>query len=1010
MRPTASTMLQQNNNNNYPCLNVSGSTREMLQKCSRASLPFPSRLELGLGDLPLIRGLRAWALCSKNRRKAGSLLGGGGGGGGGGRGGQAPVAPPLGRGASNSCPRPADVYLNEEWGRMGYGLPLGLDARQVGIGALVTVATLKTSEGSGKTQTQCLFLRTEKGNCLYSTAKPRSGVVGGWLRGKTGAGGGGAGPGGGKDNGLSPPAQTGANWVRVRSGRRWRKSAHPTSREKAGASRERRQRSRDHPAGESTVEERQEERDKEGPDGKAFSSPQQDGRRSRCCHNTSLKSCSQCGRRTQGKEARDEHDRGESPRRGTSNELDGDWKGMRNEDEEDEKWEGVLCKPQSYCSAEVVSRADLQSDCTDKDSHMEESQGEAQSNKELQTSQKKNCYSDENEDTNPDGLMLPIMNGDLIHGRSRLVTDDSKSEPNDRAGDERCEDMAANVNGFSDYAKAPLEVVKEALSKENDREIQDPAESSVSHHLESFSMFTSDCDSANESSAPTEGSTHPESCWGQKDHESRQNHLEGHQQEEGVHKSECQEELSTTDNTVKRELNGNKKLQFVCKNEEISDHLVEGDGLSSPVRHKESSVSETDNGIEAEKSSSCGMRESEPSDELENTEGRLNPEQGGITSKLWRRESTCKTLNDGENNAEQGNDCKGAKRDGAVGEEWRVEESEDAEEEDDGDTCGPTSIALVEANGETSTNVSVDPATLSSLPLDNPAPSLPPLEFMAIGLDCLEAEKEQEEEEIQATVGDKEGGQEGRRRELEKKGSTVATVEEKKEEEEEEEEDEFGVFMQAEGEPDWSEGFTTSASVPCGSRESLALGDEAVSEESSHWTAGWTDSSFHQSEDSWTAFPHDSSDDCGDAVEQWWPSSAVEERRDRLSTNHNLAAIFAKAFPSLPALSSSDSCDLNTVPTLTQVLRGRASRDQGLLDNFHDLNKMIGQRYKRASGVSRDLLLRTLHLEQPHVESRPAVWTARRRLSPGLPSANQHAQNAATKRRLSYDYNRNVME
>lgn len=40
-----------------------------------------------------------------------------------------------------------------------------------------------------------------------------------------------------------------------------------------------------------------------------------------------------------------------------------------------------------------------------------------------------------------------------------------------------------------------------------------------------------------------------------------------------------------------------------------------------------------------------------------------------------------------------------------------------------------------------------------------------------------------------------------------------------------------------------------------------------------------------------------------------------------------------------------------------------------LLDSFHDLNKMICQRYKRANGVSRDLLLKTLHLERPHAVS-----------------------------------------
>ncbi|KAM7412623.1 hypothetical protein PAMA_020141 [Pampus argenteus] len=216
--------------------------------------------------------------------------------------------------------------------------------------------------------------------------------------------------------------------------------------------------------------------------------------------------------------------------------------------------------------------------------------------------------------------------------------------------------------------------------------------------------------------------------------------------------------------------------------------------------------------------------------------------------------------------------------------------------------------------------------------------------------------------------------------------------------------------MQAEGEPAWSKGLSMSASVPCGSRESVALGNHNIAGETSHWTPSWTDSSFHQSDDTWTAFPQDLSDEGRDVAGQWWPTSAEEERKDGLSANQNLVSLFAEAFPSLPDSSSRDPCDLDTVPTLTQLLRGRASQDQGLLDSFHDLNKMIGQRYKRANGVSRDLLLKTLHLEQPHTESRPVVWTANRRLSPGLPSANQHAQHAAAKRRLSYDYNRNIME
>lgn len=35
-----------------------------------------------------------------------------------------------------------------------------------------------------------------------------------------------------------------------------------------------------------------------------------------------------------------------------------------------------------------------------------------------------------------------------------------------------------------------------------------------------------------------------------------------------------------------------------------------------------------------------------------------------------------------------------------------------------------------------------------------------------------------------------------------------------------------------------------------------------------------------------------------------------------------------------------------------------------LLDSFHDLNKIICQRFTKANGISRELLLKTLQLEQ----------------------------------------------
>lgn len=40
-------------------------------------------------------------------------------------------------------------------------------------------------------------------------------------------------------------------------------------------------------------------------------------------------------------------------------------------------------------------------------------------------------------------------------------------------------------------------------------------------------------------------------------------------------------------------------------------------------------------------------------------------------------------------------------------------------------------------------------------------------------------------------------------------------------------------------------------------------------------------------------------------------------------------AVFAEAFPSLPTSSSSDPCDLDTVSTLAQILRGKASHEKG---------------------------------------------------------------------------------
>ncbi|CAK6957843.1 uncharacterized protein si:ch211-14c7.2 isoform X1 [Scomber scombrus] len=1049
-------MLQQNNNNNYPCLNVSGSTREMLQKCSRASLPFPSRLELGLGDLPLIRGLRAWALCSKNRRKAGGLLGGG----------QAPTAPPAGRGNSTSCPRPADVYLSGEWGRMGYGLPLGLDARQTGIGALVTVATLKTSEGNGKTQTQCLFLRTEKGSCLYSTAKPGSGVttsaassvVGGWLRGKTGGGGGRDTLAGRRDSVPTPAAQTGANRVRVRSGRRWRKSGNAAGREKTDSSRERQQRSRQDPVGGITVEERQEERDKGGLDIKQFPSPQQDGKRARqekegacrsprCCHNASPKTCTQCGRRAQRRESQEEHEEGENPRRGVPTRLNSEVKGVRKEQqnnaEEEEEKEG-LCGGEYSNSVSTLPNPDLESKHFEPESH-----SGCDVEEKTQTTHSK--ASEKEEDINSEVVKIHTGNNDFY---------------SEKPGEE----IVDSVNGFSDHVGLDQDSEEEMESVDVKEE---QGKQVVSNCFDVVSVSTSTAVSPTrtaEPSAPVEGSicnADHEACWVQGKQEDIKEHLEGYQQGEadpgvgGKDKLDvCNFEHRDHDenlcgnNAVNVKFNKSGKPLFFFKNKDNDIQLEEREASPPGLRHKDPSiVVETDSRIITDNNCSESQlnraeQRGEPvwenrkdESEEDNKRDRVNPEEGDGDGEIWRRDKV-DGKGDGDKewytegkidaSAIQEDNCEEVKRDCALKDSCRLQESADGcRKKENGDTCGQTDG---EINGETGANVTnaacADSCTSLALSVANPAPSLPPLGSMATGLPCLEAV----EGRVGATAGDGVRGQEGKRRhgrELESQeeekqkqgeGETVATEGGRKEEEEEEEEDEFGVFMQAEGEPAWSKGFAMSASVPCGSRDNVALGNHAIAGESTHWTPSWTDSSFHQSDDTWTAFSQDLSDEGrGDVEGQWWPTSTAEERKEKLSKNQNLVSLFAEAFPSLPDSSSSDPCDpcdLDTVPTLTKLLRGRASQDQGtvsvsfaqLLDSFHDLNKMIGQRYKRANGVSRDLLLKTLHLEQPHTERRPVPLTANCRLSPGLPSANKHAQNAAAKRRLSYDYNRNIME
>lgn len=142
------TMLQQNNNNN--CLDMTH--RDLLNECRRTNVSFTSALEFGA--IPLIKGLRAWAVSggySKARRKAN-----------------------IGPRAQGSCQQPHENRVGQRsWSApvcSGYGHTLESTSnatrtpgvRQGGLGALVTVATLKGTEAGGRqTQTRCLFLKAQ---------------------------------------------------------------------------------------------------------------------------------------------------------------------------------------------------------------------------------------------------------------------------------------------------------------------------------------------------------------------------------------------------------------------------------------------------------------------------------------------------------------------------------------------------------------------------------------------------------------------------------------------------------------------------------------------------------------------------------------------------------------------------------------------------------------------------------------------------------------------------------
>lgn len=719
---------------------------------------------------------------------------------------------------------------------MAYGLPFGPDAGRAGIRALVTVASLKTSEGSGKTQTQCLFLQTEKGSCLYSAGKPVSGgsaaasVVGGWLKGKSGAKGCREVPVRQREQGP----ESRANNVRVRSGHRWRKSCKAASKEQKDVNRDGQQRWREDPDAEVTKDERQEEHNG-CVEGKQLPNPLH-VRRVRqekeevlqspiCFHDVSANGCIECGRKAQ---------RGDSPTRSSSNRQSSDTHPQRKDGEE----KRVICELESsvfqVCSFDPDLETNKPQPQSNRNSAITKS-AHAESEEELNT--QNDGYSGK-EDTDPEVVKAHAdQSSEQVRGDFLLSCNTGENLINE----ERAEEGMMSPDGTEEKEKITqisAEFLVVSGCCEDDSVCKPP-------------LFIRDDLSPRH--VPLEGSIHNVLSEGlvQSDQESGAQCLEKCEQGLGEHQIRGKEELSINKFDQQEQNSAAVQDNTVTKSAEpllfsgSHQNSLQGGSSTEAILKRQSAVTATNSHNNTATTACCGKVHQIAPEEKEDDD-RESPEEVGEDGEIWRGCTPDKlkvssgrgndvgeyAVYDLEENGIQEDNAKDVTENCALQDNWGSPGS--AEQcrinEETPDTCGQTSRNKVGANSEISANVSHAAYTdlSTSLPLSraNPAHFLPLLESMTTDLPLLEVKKEEEGERVGLLL--REESQEGKsrpRRELEepgeeKRGCTVASKQESKDEEEEEE-DEFGIFMQAEGESAWSEGLTMPASVPCRSRESV---------------------------------------------------------------------------------------------------------------------------------------------------------------------------------------------
>ncbi|XP_062408006.1 uncharacterized protein si:ch211-14c7.2 [Sardina pilchardus] len=907
-------MLQQNNNNNYPCLD-----RAVLQDRGKSGVPFAGPLDFG--DMSLIKTLRAWARSGLSAKA---------------RGGTAPLHHHL----AKSC-QPSS---GSDQGAPGAALSIRPAASgsvrgavggggQAGLGALVTVATLKASEGGRQTQTRCLLLKAEGRNyvCAVSganrggpTPPSRATLVGSWLR-ETVVG--------SRDaTGAKSAAQSGqcdgeVFRVKPRPAKKWRKLSNS-------------------PAAIATnADTAQSEKDCDGsPHELEETQPQQQQQQ----QHGAKRNCVSARLNIHGRKARGSAQRGSgrtSDRRGaarTASKQDGSHDAVAQAKENVD----IINVPRAeHCSRTV--RADLKKTWTDCTTAGSESKGEA--NRVVTEPRCQISHLNESPDKEEKEISL--------HINSLGEAEEEATVSLDRTGNTAC-----SVTETREMTK---------------QRVEEPTEESLpSRWVSNLSPGRRCC---------TELGLEKQHCCCK-------------DEDTGFTNSKDLPQPEPSDKTDQEELEALNRLALLDINPPYGCVCVERDS-----RGGDKVDGRVENGPKSNLLSESPQTETETETEREQAPQGLG-EGGGGGGGGGGGEQQDLGIRSADNNPP-----------------WTAPTASNTAR------TGADPAVRAPSTAEITTTTTAATATATAATITHAPPNPAPPGAMATGLPGPRREKaeaeggasEAREAEVSAAAEPQSEGQPREPSAPETHATTTVDTDGQslggggggggggrggEWEGEEEEEDEFGGFMQAGEAPVWEDGFAEFHQVPCGKVEVSDKGNV------SSWQSDWTASSFHQSDVSWAAFSQDQDSQGGVdeiASGQWWPQTVMEDEGDDL----NAPRVFLEAFPPVP----STTFDLNGIPTLKQLLQGaaeqnRASEDYGetsLLEGFQDLNKMFGLKHKRTESPSWKRLLTSLQVDSrrsTHLKDLPQGHD----LSTGHPVVSLQVP-LTSKRRLSYDLNRNLL-